>query len=187
MATRDGALHRVPDYALAGIVDRIGAGDAFAAGVLHGLLTGMGDAAALHFGLAAACLKHSIKGDFNLVDVDDVTALVNGDGLDRALKCLGAGVAKECRVGERMSDQALGQALLRLDVVEIGAVPELPALRLQRRHQVRMGVAEQGDRDAAAEVEIAASGAIEQVGALAALEAYLGPFIDRQQRRHCSV
>lgn len=82
MATRDGTLHRAPDHALAGIVDRIGAGDAFAAGVLHGLLTGMDDAAALHFGLAAACLKHSIKGDFNLVDADDVTALVNGDRLD---------------------------------------------------------------------------------------------------------
>ena len=82
MATRDGAFHCAPDHALVGIVDRIGAGDAFAAGVLHGLITGMEDAAALHFGLAAACLKHSIKGDFNLVDVEDVTALVNGDRLD---------------------------------------------------------------------------------------------------------
>ncbi len=82
MATRDGALHRAPDHALLGIVDRIGAGDAFAAGVLHGLLTGMDDAAALHFGLAAACLKHSIEGDFNLVSVEDVMALVQGHGLD---------------------------------------------------------------------------------------------------------
>ena len=67
MATRAGALLRVPDVAISGIVDRIGAGDAFAAGVLHGLLSGMGDADSLHFGLAAACLKHSVPGDFNLV------------------------------------------------------------------------------------------------------------------------
>ena len=41
MAGRDGTWHRAPDYALEGIVDRIGTGDAFAAGVLHGLVGGM--------------------------------------------------------------------------------------------------------------------------------------------------
>ena len=107
--------------------------------------------------------------------------------LDRALERLGAGVAEEHRVGERMRDQALGQLLLGLDAVEIGAVPELLGLRLEHRHQVRMGVAEQRDRDAAAEVEIAAPGAIEQIGALAALEGDRGPLVNRQQRRHGSV
>ncbi len=82
MATRAGALHATPTYALHGIVDRIGAGDAFAAGVLHGLLVGMSDAESLHFGLAAACLKHSIPGDFNLVDREDVLALMRSEGLD---------------------------------------------------------------------------------------------------------
>ncbi|MDB5368337.1 MAG: 2-keto-3-deoxygluconate kinase [Rhodospirillales bacterium] len=73
--------HATPSFSLAGIVDRIGAGDAFAAGVLHGLASGQGDKAALTFGLAAACLKHSIPGDFNLVGESDVRAFLDG-GLD---------------------------------------------------------------------------------------------------------
>jgi 2-dehydro-3-deoxygluconokinase len=58
------------------IVDRIGGGDAFAAGVLHGLATGLDDLESLRFGLAAACLKHSIPGDFNLAGIDDVNAFL---------------------------------------------------------------------------------------------------------------
>lgn len=82
MATRAGALHRVAERMLPGVVDRIGGGDAFAAGVLHGLLSGFDDAQSLSFGHAAACLKHSIPGDFNLCDADDVMALVRGERLD---------------------------------------------------------------------------------------------------------
>lgn len=80
MVTREGMLLQTPEYELPQIVDRIGTGDAFAAGVLHGLLCGQDDAAALRFGLAAACLKHSIPGDFNRVSVADVTALVADSG-----------------------------------------------------------------------------------------------------------
>ena len=75
-------VHHCAQVELGGIVDRIGGGDAFAAGVLHGVLTGMDDAASLAFGLAAACLKHYVPGDFNLVGVDDVMAMVNGERLD---------------------------------------------------------------------------------------------------------
>ncbi|TDK27173.1 sugar kinase [Luteimonas aestuarii] len=82
MATRRGGLHRVEDRALPGIVDRIGGGDAFAAGVLHGLASGWDDDASLRFGHAAACLKHAVPGDFNLVGSDDVMALVDGGRLD---------------------------------------------------------------------------------------------------------
>jgi 2-dehydro-3-deoxygluconokinase len=82
MATRNGDLHAAPSRALHGIVDRIGAGDAFAAGVLHGQLTGMGDAESLRFGLAAACLKHTIPGDFNLAGIADVHALMQDARLD---------------------------------------------------------------------------------------------------------
>ncbi len=82
MATRDGALHATGTRSLHGIVDRIGAGDAFAAGVLHGLLTGMRDDDGLAFGLAAACLKHSQPGDFHLSDVEDVMSLVRNERLD---------------------------------------------------------------------------------------------------------
>jgi 2-dehydro-3-deoxygluconokinase len=76
MAARDGTLHSMPTYELTSIVDRIGAGDAFAAGVLHGLHSGMDDPDSLHFGLGAACLKHSVPGDFNRVRAADVAAFV---------------------------------------------------------------------------------------------------------------
>jgi 2-dehydro-3-deoxygluconokinase len=82
MATRDGALHAAPTRALHGIVDRIGAGDAFAAGVLHGLLSDMPDGDSLAFGLAAACLKHCQSGDFHLSDAEEVQALVRNERLD---------------------------------------------------------------------------------------------------------
>jgi 2-dehydro-3-deoxygluconokinase len=67
---------------LARIVDRIGAGDAFAAGVIHGMVSGMDEQATLEFGLAAACLKHSIPGDFNLASEAQVRALVDAAPLD---------------------------------------------------------------------------------------------------------
>jgi 2-dehydro-3-deoxygluconokinase len=69
-------------YSLTSIVDRIGSGDAFAAGVLHGIETGMDDQATLDFALAAACLKHSVPGDFNLVSAADVRNLVADQGFD---------------------------------------------------------------------------------------------------------
>jgi 2-dehydro-3-deoxygluconokinase len=67
---------------LVGIVDRIGGGDAFAAGVLHGLRSGTADQTALDFGLAAACLKHAIPGDFNLATEADVHNFLAQDSLD---------------------------------------------------------------------------------------------------------
>lgn len=76
LLTRAGAVHSSPTYTLAPIVDRIGAGDAFAAGVLHGLRSGMDDDASLQFGVAAACLKHSIAGDANLAGAADVAAFL---------------------------------------------------------------------------------------------------------------
>ena len=80
LAGRDGSWHRAPDYELEAIVDRIGTGDAFAAGVLHGLVEGMKPDELLHFGLGAACLKHSLPGDFNLVAREEVQALVSQAG-----------------------------------------------------------------------------------------------------------
>ncbi|MGH8051054.1 MAG: PfkB family carbohydrate kinase [Arenimonas sp.] len=82
MLTRDGSVYYAQAMELASIVDRIGAGDAFAAGVLHGLISQMGDENSLRFGLAAACLKHSINGDFNLIGVDDVAACAAEERLD---------------------------------------------------------------------------------------------------------
>jgi 2-dehydro-3-deoxygluconokinase len=82
LAHRDGSLHVRDGIELGGIVDRIGGGDAFAAGVLHGLLSGLDDAASLAFGQAAGCLKHYLPGDFSLATPDEVMALVNGERLD---------------------------------------------------------------------------------------------------------
>jgi 2-dehydro-3-deoxygluconokinase len=82
MFTRGVGEFRTRAIPLTGIVDRIGGGDAFAAGVLHGLRTGAEDQAALEFGLAAACLKHAIPGDFNLAGAADVRSFLEQDGLD---------------------------------------------------------------------------------------------------------
>lgn len=81
-ALRDGTLLTTPAYEVVPIVDRIGTGDAYAAGVLHGRIAGMAPADGLRFGLAAACLKHSLPGDFNLVGVADVEAFLSDSGLD---------------------------------------------------------------------------------------------------------
>ena len=68
-----------PSYDIRSIVDRIGAGDAFAAGLIHGFTSRLPDEDALGFAVAASCLKHSVPGDFNLVTEKDVQALVEGD------------------------------------------------------------------------------------------------------------
>ena len=60
------------------IVDRVGGGDSFASGLIYGLLSGMADGEALEFGTAASCLKQTIPGDFNLVSVSEVEALMAG-------------------------------------------------------------------------------------------------------------
>ena len=70
-------------YDITNIVDRVGAGDSFAAGFIYGLITYRDDQRALEFAAAASCLKHSILGDFNRVDVAEVEALVKGEGSGR--------------------------------------------------------------------------------------------------------
>ena len=69
-------------YAVSAIVDRIGAGDAFAAGLLHGLLHGESDQAALDFAVAAACAKHGIRGDFNLATPEEIASILSGEVMD---------------------------------------------------------------------------------------------------------
>jgi 2-dehydro-3-deoxygluconokinase len=68
-----------PHYDIPDIVDRVGGGDAFAAGLIYGLLTGKTHADALGFAIAASCLKHSIPGDINRVSVNEVNGLLAGD------------------------------------------------------------------------------------------------------------
>ena len=81
MHTRAGET-AAPPIAITEIVDRIGGGDAFAAGLIHALMAAKGDEQALRFALAAAALKHTIHGDFNLVREDEIEAVAAGAALD---------------------------------------------------------------------------------------------------------
>jgi 2-dehydro-3-deoxygluconokinase len=65
------------------IVDRVGGGDSFAAGLIYALGQKKSAQDAIEFAAAASCLKHSISGDFNLVRLDEVEALLAGDGSGR--------------------------------------------------------------------------------------------------------
>jgi len=70
-------------YEIRNIVDRVGAGDSFAAGMIYALRAGQDDQRALEFATAASCLKHSIEGDFNLAGLAEVNALVRGESSGR--------------------------------------------------------------------------------------------------------
>lgn len=76
--TRDEAVQS-DEVQLTGIVDRIGAGDAFAAGVLHGLLNRESPATAAQYGLALASLKHGLPGDSSLFTQADIDAFLAGE------------------------------------------------------------------------------------------------------------
>ncbi|MCI9588191.1 MAG: sugar kinase [Oscillospiraceae bacterium] len=70
-------------YEIRNIVDRVGGGDSFAGGLIYALNHYEDKQQALDFAAAASCLKHSIPGDFNRVDVADVEKLLGGDGTGR--------------------------------------------------------------------------------------------------------
>ena len=72
-----------PRYDITHIVDRVGSGDSFMGGLIYGLLTYDNDRQALDFAVAASALKHTVYGDFNLVTVGEVEALMGGDGSGR--------------------------------------------------------------------------------------------------------
>lgn len=65
------------------IIDRVGGGDSFGAGLIYSCIMGFDMQKGLDFAVAASCLKHSIEGDFNLVSLDEVNKLVGGDGSGR--------------------------------------------------------------------------------------------------------
>lgn len=76
--TRDGCV-QTGEVVIRGIVDRIGAGDAFAVGVLHGLRTGRDVSGIVHSGLAVAALKHSLPGDASLFEARDIERFMTGE------------------------------------------------------------------------------------------------------------
>ncbi len=63
-------------YDINPIIDRVGGGESFSGGIIHGLMTKPNQGAALEFAVAASALKHTINGDFNLVSVEEVEALL---------------------------------------------------------------------------------------------------------------
>ena len=80
-------LFEAPVYQITHIVDRVGGGDSFMAGLIYGLLTWPDDQQkALEFAVAASCLKHTIYGDFNRVTVEEVMKLMQGDGSGRVAR-----------------------------------------------------------------------------------------------------
>ncbi len=70
-------------YDILPIVDRVGGGDAFSGGLIHGLLTRTTQGEALEFAVAASALKHTVNGDFNMVSASEVEALAGGDSSGR--------------------------------------------------------------------------------------------------------
>ncbi len=79
----NGEVFTSPTYDITHIVDRVGGGDSFMGGLIHGLLTYENKQDAINFAVAASALKHTIKGDFNLVSVAEVEKLMGGDASGR--------------------------------------------------------------------------------------------------------
>lgn len=65
------------------VVDRVGSGDSFSAGIIYSLINELSGQESVDFAVAASCLKHTQEGDFNRVSIDDVRALMNGDSSGR--------------------------------------------------------------------------------------------------------
>lgn len=81
LADRDGVSSSMT-YTIRPVVDRIGSGDAYAAGLLHALCEGADRGHAVRFATAAAVLKHGVRGDFNPSTAMDVRRLIDDGGLD---------------------------------------------------------------------------------------------------------
>lgn len=79
---KEGKAYFSKKYAIH-IVDRVGGGDSFGAGLIYALRNSYKDQDAIEFAVAASCLKHTIEGDYNLVSLEEVKALANGDASGR--------------------------------------------------------------------------------------------------------
>ncbi len=85
MLWKDGEIYNSKEYDMTNIVDRIGGGDAFMAGLIYGLLY-KDNQDALEFSVAASVLKHTIPGDANLAKVEEVEQLLKGKNIGRLLR-----------------------------------------------------------------------------------------------------
>ncbi len=73
-------LHTAPRYTITQIIDRLGAGDAFTAGLIFSFLQNSDPQTAISFATAAGCLAHSIEGDYNYSTRSEIETLMQGDG-----------------------------------------------------------------------------------------------------------
>jgi 2-dehydro-3-deoxygluconokinase len=73
-------LHTAPPYPITHVVDRLGAGDAFTAGLVFSFLQNSTAPTTVAFATAAGCLAHSIEGDYNYSTREEIKALMQGDG-----------------------------------------------------------------------------------------------------------
>ena len=75
------------EYQITHIVDRVGGGDSFMGALIYGLIHySNNDQKALDFAVAASCLKHTIKGDVNLVSISEIEKLISGDSSGRVAR-----------------------------------------------------------------------------------------------------
>jgi 2-dehydro-3-deoxygluconokinase len=79
-------LFRSREYDLTHIVDRIGAGDAFMAGLIYSVVKGKADQQVIDFASAACAVKHTIEGDVNLATADEMESLVRGENIGKLLR-----------------------------------------------------------------------------------------------------
>ena len=82
LVSKSSEVYAAKEY-LVHIVDRVGGGDSFGAGLIYGLNNFDDPKEAVEFAVAASCLKQTIEGDFNMVTVEEVTRLAAGDGSGR--------------------------------------------------------------------------------------------------------
>jgi 2-dehydro-3-deoxygluconokinase len=80
------SLLKSKKYDLTHIVDRVGAGDAFMAGLIYGLLKYNNDQEALEFAMAAGAWKHTVEGDVNLASAEEIETLVKGENVGKLLR-----------------------------------------------------------------------------------------------------
>ncbi len=82
----DNTLLRSKNYELTNIIDRVGSGDAFMAGLIYGFNSALNDKGTLEFATAASVLKHTIPGDVNCATVQEINSLVNGENIGKLLR-----------------------------------------------------------------------------------------------------
>jgi len=128
-------------------------------------------------------VEGAVEGDDPIALRPAARGLIFPHGLDGALDRLGAGILKERDVGEGRVAQPLRDPLGLRNFVEVGDVPDLVGLLGQRGDEMRMVMAERGDGDARAKVEIALAGGRGEPCAFAPLEGEVDARIGRHQMR----